>query len=66
MLREVTVITATAAVALAACLSFRRRRHGRSGLHHRRHASRLLPRGRPLPSAPDELSLVSYNILCER
>lgn len=31
------------------------------------HASaQLLPRGRPLHSKPDEVSLVSYNILCER
>lgn len=67
MLREAVLIMGAAlAVGTAWRLSFRRRRRHGSGLQHRRHASRLLPRGRPLPSAPDELSLVSYNILCER
>lgn len=27
---------------------------------------KLVPRGRPLVAQPDEVSLVSYNILCER
>lgn len=43
-----------------------RGRRGGRRRHHHSHSARLLPRGRPLPAGPDELSLVSYNILCER
>lgn len=41
----------------AAAAAKQRGRHG---------GVRLLPRGRPLPSKPDEVSLISYNILCQR
>ncbi|EFN59287.1 hypothetical protein CHLNCDRAFT_137627 [Chlorella variabilis] len=61
------VMAAGAAVALGLTFTWlRRRRAQRSPHHHQRHSVRLLPRGRPLPSKPGELSLVSYNILCER
>ncbi len=41
----------------AAAAAKQRGRHG---------GVRLLPRGRPLPAKPDEVSLISYNILCQR
>lgn len=53
--------------------------HRRSGARHRSGGAnsngssnnhcrgvKLVPRGRPLVAQPDEVSLVSYNILCER
>jgi CCR4-NOT transcription complex subunit 6 len=63
-----------AAVAAAAALgrltvTWLRRRPPQARSHGRaqpRHRARLLPRGRPLPSGPSELSLVSYNILCQK
>lgn len=43
-----------------------RRRHGARQHHRRSHATRLVQRGQPLVAGPDQVSLVSYNILCER
>ena len=63
---EVKVMAVTAAV-LGLTLTWfhrQRRHHG----HHARssHGTRVVPRGRPLVSDPDQISLISYNILCER
>lgn len=67
MLVDGRVVAAGAAV-LGITLTWLRGRRQQHGVHQRRRhdGARLLPRSRPLPSKPDELSLVSYNILCDR
>lgn len=65
-------LAALGAVAVGLTITWLRGRgQQRSGAAAARQCSRhsgvrLLPRGRPLPSKPDEVSLVSYNILCQR
>ncbi|KAI3433865.1 hypothetical protein D9Q98_003668 [Chlorella vulgaris] len=53
-----------AAVVGLALTCLRRRAAVRCG--HGRHRVRIVPRSKPLHSMPDEISLVSYNVLCQR
>ncbi|PSC75824.1 molecular chaperone [Micractinium conductrix] len=66
---DARAVAACAAAVAALTFTWLRSRASQRAGHHRasRHGgARLLPRGRPLPSSPTELSLVSYNILCQR
>jgi CCR4-NOT transcription complex subunit 6 len=63
-LRMVGTISMGAAVVGLALTCLRRRAAVRCG--HGRHRVRIVPRSKPLHSMPDEISLVSYNVLCQR